>query len=121
MFNTKNNLEYKSPSQKLFVWINFLPLILSLLMTLTTIILIRFLPPKLPLFYSLPWGDGQLATHQQFFIIPASIALITLLNVVISWQLHSQQIFFKKVLLFSSLIVSLILTITFIKIVLIFI
>lgn len=121
MFDPKNNLEDKSLSQKYFMWINFSPLILSLLIILTTIILLRFLPPKLPLFYSLPWGDGQLATHQQFLIIPASIALITLLNIIISWQLHPQQIFFKKVLLFSSLIVSLILTITFIKIVLIFI
>lgn len=108
-------------SNKLYLWIGLSPLILALLLSFTIIILLKFLPPRLPLFYSLPWGDGQLATHQQFLIIPASIALITLLNLIISWQLHYQQIFFKKVLLLSSAVVSLILTITFIKIVLIFV
>jgi len=84
-------------------------------------ILFKFLPPKLPLFYSVAWGNGQLATHQQFLIIPASISLITLLNLVISWQLHPSQSFFKKVLLISSIIVSVILVTTFIKIILMFI
>ena len=36
-----------------------------------------FLPPKLPLFYSLPWGEKQLAQNQQLLIIPASIAIIS--------------------------------------------
>lgn len=121
MFNAKNNLEDKYLSHKLYLWLGLSPLILALLLTLTIIILLKFLPPRLPLFYSLPWGDGQLATPQQLLIIPASITLITLLNLIISWQLHYQQIFFKKVLLLSSAVTSLILTITLIKIILIFV
>lgn len=101
--------------------ISLSPLILTLVITLTIFLLLNFLPTKLPLFYSLPWGDSQLATHQQFLIIPATITLITLLNLAISWQLHQSQIFFKKVLLFASLLVSFCLTITFIKILSIFI
>lgn len=103
-------------SNKLHLWIIITPLILSLIITLT-ILLFKFLPPKLPLFYSLPWGEGQLATHQQFLIIPASISLITLLNLIISWQLHPSQVFFKKMLLLLPLVISLILIITLIKIV----
>ena len=106
---------------KLHLWIGLSPLILSLGITVTIVTALKFLPPRLPLFYSLPWGDGQLATHQQFLIIPASISLITLLNLIISWQLHPSQSFFKKALLLSSIIVSFILTITFIKIVLNFV
>lgn len=79
------------------------------------------MPPKLPLFYSVAWGEGQLATHQQFFIVPASIILIAPLNLIISWQLHPSQSFLKKVLLISSAVVGLILTIALIKIVLMFI
>jgi len=101
---------------KSHLWIIISPLILSLIMILA-IALFGFLPPKLPLFYSLPWGEGQLATHQQFLIIPASISLITLFNLIISWQLHPSQVFFKRMLLLSPLVISLILTITFIKIV----
>lgn len=103
------------------LWIGLFPLILSLGITLTIITTLKFLPPRLPLFYSAPWGEGQLATHQQFLIIPASISAVTLLNLIISWQLHPSQSFFKQVLLLQSIIVSLILTITFIKILSIFI
>lgn len=102
-------------------WIVFIPLLLSSLITLFIAIYTRFLPSKLPLFYSLPWGEKQLASNLQLLIIPASITLVTLSNLIISWQLHSSQSFFKNILLFSSLLVSLILIITFFKIILIFI
>lgn len=102
-------------------WISFTPLILSLLYTFFILSLSKILPPKLPLFYSLAWGEKQLATHLQLLIIPASITLVTLFNLIISWQLHPQQVFFKKILLSATLLVSLILTITFFKIILIFI
>jgi len=102
-------------------WIVFIPLVLALLITLFITIYARFLPPKLPLFYSLPWGEKQLAGSLQLLIIPAAISLVTLSNLIISWQLHSSQSFFKNILLFSSLLVSLVLVITFFKIILIFI
>lgn len=98
-----------------------IPPFLAGLIALSILMLGKSLPPRLPLFYSLAWGDSQLANGQQLFIIPATIVLITLFNLIISWQLHPSQVFFKKILLFSSLLVSIILTITFFKIVLIFI
>lgn len=107
--------------KKIHFWLGILPFVISLSMILFIMTLFKFLPPKLPLFYSLTWGEKQLATHQQFLILPTSIILVTFINLIISWQLHHQQSFFKKALLLSSVIVSLILTITFIKIVLLFI
>ncbi len=103
------------------IWVALIPLLLSLSVAIFIAISTKFLPPKLPLFYSLPWGEKQLVYHSQLLILPASIILVTLCNLIISWQLHSQQVFFKKILLFSSVLVSLILTITFVKVVLIFI
>lgn len=103
------------------IWIGLSPLVLSLIITLVIIFGLNSLPTKLPLFYSTPWGEGQLATHQQMFIIPISIAFIALLNLFISWQLHQLQFFFKQVLIFSSVVASLILTTAFIKIILLFI
>lgn len=108
-------------SNKLYLWIGLSPLFISLIITVIIFTLFKFLPPKLPLFYSLPWGEGQLATPQQFLVIPASISIVALLNLIISGQLHEQQYFFKKVLLLSSGAVTIILTITFIKIILMFI
>ena len=104
---------------KINLWIS-LSLILALLITISIAALWNFLPPKLPLFYSLPWGDNQLGNRAQLLIIPGIIILVTLFNLILSWQLHSSQSFFKKILLFSSLLASLILTITFLKIVSIF-
>ena len=106
---------------KLYFWISVPLLTLSLIMAVVIMILFKFLPPKLPLFYSVAWGNGQLATHQQFLIIPAIISAVALLNIIISWQLHHQQSFFKKMLFAQSVLITLILTITFIKIILIFI
>jgi len=105
---------------QLSFWLKFTPLILSAILVLVIFIILPSLPPRLPLFYSLAWGETQLASHQQFLIIPASIILISMLNFTISSQLHPVQNFFKKILNISSLICSLILTITFAKIVLMF-
>lgn len=116
MLNLKNYSK-KMSANKLYFWINLLPLILSLLIITAIFTILPSLPAKLPLFYSLPWGGGQLTTHQQFLIIPAIIILITISNLAIFRYLHPSQSFFKKVLLFTPLIISLILMISFIKII----
>lgn len=107
-------------SDKINLWLSLPPLILSLILGLFIVLSGNLLPPKLPLFYSLPWGDNQLATRWQFLIIPSSIILITLFNLIVSWHLHPSQVFFKKILLFSSLLISTLFAITFFKIILIF-
>ncbi len=97
------------------------PLLLAIIISLTIAATFKLLPSKLPLFYSVTWGEGQLAAKTQFLILPASIIFITLLNLIISWQLHPSQSFFKQILIFSPITAGLILAITFIKIVLNFI
>lgn len=106
---------------KLDLWINLSSIFLAAVLGLTILFFFRFLPNLLPLFYSLPWGERQLATHQQFLIIPATQTLITLANLIISNQLHPAQIFLKKALLSSSLLTAVILTVTFLKVIFIFI
>lgn len=107
-------------NQRIF-WLNLLTLILAVFLSILIAFFPKFLPHKLPLFYSLPWGDSQIANPQQFFILPAAIVLISLINQSLSWQLHPTQSFFKKILLSSSIISAIILIITLIKIILIFI
>lgn len=106
---------------RIYFWASISPLIASLIFSLIILIFFKFLPTKLPLFYSLSWGNQQLATHNQFLIIPGTLTAVTLLNLGISRQLHPQQKFFKKILLLNPLIINLILIVTFIKIILIFI
>lgn len=121
MSTFKSDLNEKDISENIYFLFYCLPIMIAGLMGLSILLFSKFLPQKLPLFYSLPWGDNQLVNHQQFLIIPGSLILITLLNLIISWHLHLAQSFFKKVLLVFCLITTLMLTITFIKIILIFI
>ena len=97
------------------------PVFIALILGTFVIFSTGFLPKRLPLFYSLPWGEEQLATPQQFLIIPALIISISLINLMFSWQLHESQNFFKKVLAFTSTITTLILVISLLKIFLLFI
>lgn len=108
-------------SKKLHLWVGLSPVILSVVLSAVILTAQKYLPSKMPLFYSLSWGEGQLASSSQFLIIPASISAVALLNVLICWQLHKSQSFFRTILLLSSVIVSLILTVTFIKIIFLFI
>lgn len=121
MSNFKSDLGENNKYQKLYFWIGtLLPLLASILMGFFILIFFKHLPSLLPLFYSLPWGEQQLANHQQFFIIPGSLTLIALANFVISKHLHQSQSFFKKALLLSSFVSTIILTAAFLKIVSIF-
>lgn len=79
------------------------------------------LPPKLPLFYSLPWGEGQLASKEQFFLLPIFLILITLINSFIASQLHPLQFVLKRMLMLSLVLINLIILVTTFKILLIFI
>ncbi len=98
----------------------FLQVLLSLVVALLILGAGQFLPNKMPLFYSLPWGESQLVEPNKLLVIPASVSLISLVNLIILSQLHVSQHFFKKMLLFVSLANSIILFIAIIKIILIF-
>jgi hypothetical protein len=100
---------------------NLVPFVLGLVTTLTILFLAKSLPPTLPLFYSLVWGDDQLVTLPQLLIIPSIMVLISLINLIVYWQLHEAQQLFKQMIITSSVITSLILTVSFIRIILIFI
>lgn len=99
--------------------------LLCLLSSVTITIFINMqsskLPYKLPLFYSLPWGEPQLAALSQFNILSGIIFLTTFINLLISWHLHLSQLVLKRILAISSLLVTLLLTITSIKIIYTFI
>lgn len=107
--------------KKFTFWLKFAPVIASAILTFVILLFFHFLPAKLPLFYSLPWGEGQLATQREFLIIPGIIILVTLFNFTITSQLHSSQKFFKDILCFSTYAVTLILLIAFVKVSLMFI
>ncbi len=92
-----------------------------ILITITYLVLFKLLPTQLPLFYSHPWGDTQLVSKQQFFILPAIVGLITLINTTLAWQLHPSQIVLKRILLLSVPVADMIMLITAYQIVTLFV
>ena len=85
------------------------------------------LPPQIPLWYSLPWGEGQLAPKIALFVLPAISLVFLIFNLVFSHFVRLkevkeensalQQKFFRESFIFISLAISLINLITIVKIV----
>jgi hypothetical protein len=80
-----------------------------------------FLPTKLPLFYSLPWGERQLVSTTQFLILPGVIFLVIFINIIISWHLHKSQLLLKRMLALNSLVISILLLLTALRVIYTFI
>jgi hypothetical protein len=119
MFKTFINF-YKSQEPVTF-WAVLLSSISALAIILFLVLNIYSLPPQLPLYYSLPWGEKQLVSISEFVVLPGSIVLISLVNLFISAQLHSSQLVIKRTLSVASLSIALILLVTALKIIYTFI
>ncbi len=96
-------------------------IIVVIFITSHFLIIYNYLPDRLPLFYSLPWGGSELATKQQFFLLPIILVLTCLINSLIASQLHAAQFVLKRILVLSLIIIDVIILITAVKIMWIFI
>ena len=114
---TKAALNLKTESGKLpakrLLYMSFC---VSLFNIVLVLILQRFLPPQVPLFYGEAVGESQLTTNIGL-TIPGVVAFsVTVINLIISLFLES--VFLKKTLILTALSVSLLSFITTIKIIL---
>lgn len=121
IFFKKNKTEYQNPSTTINHSSFFLPIRLFLFILIICFIILavvfKKLPPAIPLYYSLPWGEDQLAKPSDLFIIPFSLILIFLLNLVLSLTFLKKDPFLTKFLIWNSCFVALAGLITLIKII----
>lgn len=110
----------RSPD-KFFLIPILITIIVVISITLLFLVFYSRLPDRLPLFYSLPWGEAELAAKQQFFLLPIILALICLINSFIASQLHVAQVVLKKILVLSLILIDVIILVTAVKIIWIFI
>lgn len=75
------------------------------------------LPPQVPLYYSLPWGESQLASASSLFILPTISIVLLLINHLFSISLTKTSQLLSRFLLVISLIVSFFSLISLLKIV----
>lgn len=75
------------------------------------------LPPEIPLFYSKPWGESQLATHY-FIALPLILSAVMLFASSILAQTVDGYPLIKKMLVFGSASACVLAAITVIRIIL---
>lgn len=75
------------------------------------------LPQEVPLFYSLPFGEDQLASTSQLFFIPIFSITIGLINTVISSIFLDNKTLLSRLLIIFSLIYSFLSLVTLFQII----
>lgn len=99
----------------------YLPLrIFTVLLAISFFVLgitFKKLPPLVPLYYSLPWGEEQLTKSYELFIIPISLIIIFFINAFVSIFLIKKDTFLIQLLIWSSCFTALIGLITLTKII----
>lgn len=114
-------IDFYQTQDSIIFWSTSFSTLMALLMLSIWLIFITKLPPQIPLFYSLPWGETQLAQTPQFILLPSITILIMLINLILSWHLHPSQIVVKRVLSLSSAITSFIILLSALKIIFTFV
>lgn len=97
----------------LFRW-NLILIILQLV-----IIILKFndLPQQVPLYYSLPWGESQLASAASLFLLPTfSIVVLIINHLIATFFLRTIPLFCRLLTVFS-LIFSLLSSVSLIRII----
>lgn len=101
----------KLPLKNLFIF----SLISSLIFLIISLVSNLILPPQIPIFYGLPKTTEQLG-KSIYIILPSLVSiLITIINAVLAINIESQHQ--KRILAFSSLLVSILAIVTTYKII----
>jgi len=77
----------------------------------------RTLPPQLPLFYSRPWGETQLATPFGLFLLPALSLAVFLINFFFTGFIPKEEKLTGQILAAASTVFSLLCLATLAKII----
>lgn len=92
-------------------------IVLIVVQLIVVVIIFPQLPPKVPLFYSRPWGNPQLANSTYLLLLPGLSLAILLINAVIAAIFIDQKSFYSFCLTWASTIFSTFCLITLVKIV----
>jgi hypothetical protein len=66
----------------------------------------NLLPPQVPLYYSLPWGESQLTQASLLFILPTISLILLLINNLFAISLTKTSLLLSRILLAISLVFS---------------
>lgn len=86
--------------------------IISLLLIVLTFIYLgifyRFLPPMLPLYNQMPWGNARLGSTIDVFLLPAIALVVFIINSFLATRLYERMPLISRVLIVTCLLIALI-------------
>lgn len=80
-------------------WSLLISLVIEVLSLIALFLSWKKLPPLVPLFYSLPWGEEQLATPLTLLLFLLSGFFISLINLIVAYLVFSRSKFLAHILL----------------------
>lgn len=75
------------------------------------------LPPQVPLYYSLPWGESQLTNSSSLFLLPTLSVVVLFIDSLFSVSFFKNLPLLSRLSTITALIVSFFITITLFKII----
>lgn len=92
---------------KIIFWSFTASLSLITIYLFLAILFYRFLPPFIPLFNQLPWGEERLALRIEVFIPVIVVLLISIFNVFIAKNLYEKIPLLSRILSVTGILVTL--------------
>lgn len=89
-------------------------LIFSLMLVLLTL---KRLPPQIPLYYSLPWGDEQLTTPLLLFLLPLGCLFFGFLNLFLAVLSFGSKPLAARILVWFNVVFTLLAALTLFRII----
>lgn len=114
-----NKKELISLKEDSFVWFSFL-ISLSLIFLIFLLIFLnwRRLPPEVPLFFSRPWGEKQLTSSFNLWLMPLLSFTVLAFNLFLAVSFFQKEVLIRRILASATLMVALICFLTAYKIIL---
>lgn len=91
-------------------------LIINVLMILIFFIEFGHLPPQIPLFYSKPWGEDQLAEVWMIFLLPIFLDIFVVGNYFIVKRIFSDDLYVKKLMSYVNIFLVAVFFLVYLKI-----
>lgn len=75
------------------------------------------LPPEIPLFYSLPWGEQWLVDKSGLLVLTASMTVLIIIDLIAAYKIYKSEGLLARYLVFGCLTVLILMAINLTKII----
>ena len=93
-------------SDKIISWGNIVTFIFILSSLLFIVLKFGILPPYVPIFNQLPWGEDRLGSTLMIFLPVAGVIIISLTNIFISSAIYTKSQIISRMLTIASILSS---------------